>query len=319
MAVAIALGFLLDFALGDPRRIPHPVVIIGKLITLLERFLRGILPKTPRGEFIGGAILWVLTCGLSFGVSAAILLLALRVGYWLWLALEAWFAYRLLAARSLKAQSMDVCRALEAGDLETARHKLSWIVGRDTEDLDEAAVARAAIETVAENTTDGVVSPLLCLALGGAPLCFLFKAASTLDSMVGYKNERYMFFGRFSARADDALNFIPARISGVLMVLAAWLIGMDGGGSARILRRDRRNHPSPNSAHTEAACAGALGIQLGGGARYSGVFKEKPTIGDDARQPTAGDIRRVNRLMYATAVIALALCCAARAAWEVLL
>ncbi|MDR0904618.1 MAG: adenosylcobinamide-phosphate synthase CbiB [Oscillospiraceae bacterium] len=311
IAAVIAIGFLLDVVLGDPRGIPHPVVYIGKLIAFSERKLRAALPETPRGEYIGGVALWLIVCGVTFGGAALIMHIARLISPWLWFALQTWFAYQLLAAQSLRTQSMDVCRALEAGDIKKARQRLSWIVGRDTADLSEAEIVKAAVETVAENTTDGVVSPLIFLALGGAPLCFLYKAASTLDSMVGYKNEKYMYFGRFSARTDDVLNFVPARISGLLMILSAYITGDDGANARRIFRRDRRNHPSPNSAHTEAACAGALGIQLGGGARYSGVYHEKLTLGDDTREPVSGDIRRANRLMYATAVLALVLCCAA--------
>jgi adenosylcobinamide-phosphate synthase len=309
---AAVLGFLLDLAFGDPRGWPHPVVGIGRLIGALERILRARLRKTRRGELWGGAALLVLTAGVSFAAPFGALLLARRVSVWLWFGLEAWLCYRMLAARSLAAAGSRVRADLARGDLDAARVSVSMIVGRDTAGLDGSGVARAAVETVAENTTDGVVSPLFYMLLGGAPLLFLFKAVSTLDSMVGYQNEKYRYFGRFSARADDVLGFVPARIAGVLMVAAAFLAGLDGRGALRIFRRDRGNTPSSNSGQTEAACAGALGIQLGGGAYYGGVYHEKRTLGDAAREPAARELRAANRLLYATSILALTLFCAVR-------
>ena len=195
--------------------------------------------------------------------------------------------------------------ALKRGDLEGARKAVSMIVGRDTQHLDETGVTKAAVETVAENTSDGVVAPLLFAAIGGAPLGLAYKAVNTLDSMIGYKNDAYLHFGRFAARQDDLWNFLPARISGVAMVLAAYLLGFDGKNAARIFCRDRLCHKSPNSAHTEAACAGALDIQLAGDAYYFGVLHHKPTIGDPLRPVEAEDIPRAGRLMNAAAVLIL--------------
>ena len=228
---------------------------------------------------------------------------------WLAFAAEALLCYQLLAAKSLRDESDKVYEALKAGDLPGARRAVSMIVGRDTERLDEAGVAKAAVETVAENASDGVIAPLIFLALGGAPLGMLYKAVNTMDSMVGYKNDRYLYFGRAAARLDDALNFLPARIAGVLMCLGGAAAGYDGKNAWRIFRRDRKRHKSPNSAHTEAACAGALQLQLAGPNYYFGQLVDKPTIGDDQRPVEALDILRAGRILYATAFFALLLFC----------
>ena len=278
--IAIGLGFLLDAALGDPHGFPHPVRWIGRLISALEKFLRARFPKSPRGERTAGRLLALLTVLISAGAAWGLLWFSRRLlGRWAALAVETVLCYWLIAARSLRDESMKVHAAFAAGDLPGARRAVSMIVGRDTAMLSEEGVAKAAVETVAENTGDGVVAPLFFLALGGAPLGFLYKAVNTLDSMVGYKNDRYREFGRCSAKLDDLLNWIPARLSALLMIAAAALCGLDARGAARIWRRDRRNHQSPNSAQTEAACAGALGVRLAGDACYGGVPVKKPTIG----------------------------------------
>ena len=304
---ALTLGFLLDLLLGDPHWAPHPVRAIGRLIAGLEGPLRRIFPATSRGLLAAGTLLVLLVLLIPVGLTVLLLYLCGLVSPWLLFAAEALLSYQLLAARSLRDESMAVCRALEHGTLEQARRAVSMIVGRDTDRLDEAGVARAAVETVAENAGDGVIAPLLFLALGGAPLGMLYKACNTMDSMVGYQNDRYLYFGRPAARLDDVLNFIPARLAGVLMCLAAPLAGLDGKNAWRIFRRDRRNHKSPNSAHTEAAAAGALHILLAGPNYYFGRLVEKPTIGDEDRPVEPSDIRRVNRLMLATAALAAAL------------
>ena len=309
---ALAIGFGMDLILGDPQGWPHPVIAIGKLISLLERVLRRLFPATPRGENWAGAVLWVLTAGISAAVPALLLWGCHLVSPWLRLAAESVMCWQILAVKSLRTESMKVHAALSAGDTEGARRAVSMIVGRDTARLDRAGIARAAVETVAENTSDGVIAPMLFLALGGPVLGFFYKSVNTLDSMVGYKNEKYLYFGRFSAKLDDVLNWIPARISGILMVLASPFSGLSMGQAFRIYRRDRRNHASPNSAHTEAAAAGALGVRLAGNAWYFGKLYEKPSIGDALRPVEHEDIRRVNRLMYVTAVLALAVCALAR-------
>ena len=311
--LAMAIGFALDLLLGDPHNIPHPVRWIGALIAALESPLRRAFPATPTGERLAGTVLVVVVAGVSLGCACALVWLCGLFNWWLAVAVEGLICYQMLATKSLRDESMAVARELERGDVPAARQAVGMIVGRDTDSLDEQGIAKAAVETVAENTSDGVVAPLLYMALGGAPLAVLYKAVNTMDSMVGYKNERYRHFGTAAAKADDVLNFVPARFAGVLMCLAAPLARMDGGGAWRIFRRDRLAHPSPNSAHTEAACAGALGIQLGGGSVYSGRFVEKPTIGDATRPIECADIARANRLLYTTAalgfVVCLALCC----------
>ena len=306
---ALLLGFFLDLLLGDPSWLPHPIRAIGSLIAALEKVLRKLFPKRQGGELAGGAALVILVLALSGGFTLLVLWLCGQVGLWLRFLAETVLCYQLLATRSLKGESMKVYQALKAGDLEGARHAVSMIVGRDTQRLDEAGVARAAVETVAENASDGVIAPLLFLTIGGAPLGMAYKAVNTMDSMVGYKNDRYLWFGRCAARLDDLVNFIPARLAGLLMCLGAGFSGFDGPNALRIFRRDRKNHKSPNSAHTEAAAAGALHIQLGGPNYYFGKLVDKPAIGDADHPVEPLDIVRVNRLMYATAFLALVLCC----------
>ena len=306
---ALLLGFLLDLLLGDPRWLPHPIRAIGALIAGLEKVLRKLFPKSQGGELAGGAALVILVLALSGGFTLLVMWLCGKVGLWLRFLAETILCFQLLATRSLKGESMKVYKALKAGDLEGARYAVSMIVGRDTQRLDEAGVARAAVETVAENASDGVIAPLIFLAIGGAPLGMVYKAVNTMDSMVGYKNDQYLWFGRCAAKLDDLVNFIPARLAGLLMCLGAGFSGFDGPNALRIFRRDRKNHKSPNSAHTEAAAAGALHIQLGGPNYYFGKLVEKPAIGDPDHPVEPLDIVRVNRLMYATAFLALVLCC----------
>src|SRR5699024_619925 len=276
---ALLIGFCLDLLLGDPHWAPHPVRAIGALISGLEKVLRKLFPKSHGGELAGGVVLVLLTLLIPTVLTVLLLWGCWLISPWLALGVESVVSYQLLATKSLAVESRKVYDALKTGDLDKARYAVSMIVGRDTDRLDEAGVTRAAVETVAENASDGVIAPLIFLAIGGAPLGMFYKAANTMDSMVGYKNDKYLYFGWAAARWDDVLNFIPARLSGVLMCLAAWLCGLDGKEAWRIFRRDRKNHKSPNSAHTEAACAGALGVQLAGSNYYFGKLVEKPTIG----------------------------------------
>lgn len=305
---ALLTGYVLDLIFGDPRQIYHPIRIIGNLIAVLEKGIRKVFPKTSKGELAGGTMLVVLVVLICTAVPAALLGLAAwihPVVYWL---LASFWCWQILATKSLKTESMKVYAPLKEGDLPAARRAVAMIVGRDTERLTEEGVAKAAVETVAENTSDGIVAPLIFLALGGPALGFFYKAVNTMDSMVGYKNERYLYFGRTAARLDDMLNFLPSRISAWLMILAAAILGMDGKNAKRIYLRDRKNHASPNSAQTEAVMAGALRVQLAGDAWYFGELYKKPTIGDPFRAVEPEDIVRANRLMYLTSALALAVC-----------
>ena len=306
ICIAVFLGFLLDLVLGDPETWPHPVRAIGGMIAGFERML---YPRRDidQEKFWNGFMLAVAVPAVCGTAAWLLLYEAYRFAWQAGLFLETVMCWQILSVKSLKDASMKVCRSLEAGDLEAARHHVSMIVGRDTEKLDQEGIVKAAVETVAENTSDGVTAPLFYLALGGPCAGWVYKAVSTMDSMIGYRNERYLFFGRAAARMDDVLNYLPSRISAVLMILSSYLCGFDGKGAARIWRRDRRNHKSPNSAQTESVCAGALGLRLAGPASYFGKIVEKPYIGDDVRRPEPADIRRANRLLYGTAVLSLIL------------
>lgn len=305
---ALAIGFCVDLILGDPHGFPHPVVAIGKLISALEKLLRRLFPATARGENIAGGVLWVLVAGLSAVVPALVLWGCHRVSPWLRLVVESVMCWQILATKSLRVESMKVYQALEAGDLDASRQAVSMIVGRDVSRLDEAGVARAAVETVAENTSDGVVAPLVFLAIGGAPLGFFYKAVNTMDSMLGYVEPPYQNIGLVPAKMDDVMNFLPARLSALLMLAAGALLGMDGKRGWRVFRRDRFNHASPNSAQTESVCAGLLGLRLAGDAWYHGVLHKKPYIGDSVREIEHQDIPRACKLLYGTAFLALAVC-----------
>ena len=303
--LAVILGFILDLIVGDPHWLYHPIRLVGHLISGLEKLLRRIFPKTEQGELIAGGFLLVLTAGITTAVAWELLLAAGLVHPYLRFALEVIMCYWVLATKSLKTETMKVYDALKEGDLKKARFAVSMVVGRDTEVLDDIGVTKAAVETVAENASDGVIAPLLFLMIGGAPLGFFYKAVNTMDSMVGYKNDKYLYFGRAAAKFDDVLNYIPARLSGMLMCGAAAFCGMDSKNAWRIYWRDRYNHSSPNSAHTEATAAGAMHIQLAGNAYYFGKLYEKPTLGDPDRPVEYEDIPRVNRLLYATSILSL--------------
>ena len=303
--LAVILGFILDLIVGDPHWLYHPIRLVGHLISGLEKLLRSMFPKTKQGELIAGGFLLVLTAGITTAVVWGLLFAAGLVHPYLRFALEVIMCYWVLATKSLKTETMKVYDALKSGDLKKARFAVSMVVGRDTEVLDDIGVTKAAVETVAENASDGVIAPLLFLMIGGAPLGFFYKAVNTMDSMVGYKNDKYLYFGRAAAKFDDVLNYIPARLSGMLMCGAAAFCGMDSKNAWRIYRRDRYNHSSPNSAHTEATAAGAMHIQLAGNAYYFGKLYEKPTLGDPDRPVEYDDIPRVNRLLYATAILSL--------------
>lgn len=305
--MALTCGFLLDALLGDPYDMPHIIRLVGTFIARMETILRRSFPEGPRGERLAGVVLVIVVASMSCGCCWLALHLAARVSPLLAWVLETFVCYQMLAARQLVIEAIRVRDALLEDGLPVARKAVSMIVGRDTEALDEAGVVRAAVETVAENASDGVVAPLLFMALGGAPAGVLYKAVNTMDSMVGYKNDRYRYFGTAAARLDDLFNWLAARVTGILMCLVAPLVGLDGRGAWRIFCRDRYKHASPNSAHPEAACAGALGVRLAGPASYFGVLHDKPTIGDDVRPIEPADITRACRLLTATSWAALGL------------
>lgn len=305
----LLIGFCLDLLIGDPHEIPHPVVRIGRLISFLEKMLRTVFPKTAVGEKAAGFTLWVMTAAVSAAIPWGILYICGKISLWLKIAVESIMCWQILAIRDLKEESMKVHHELTKGDLPAARQAVSMIVGRDTEQLDEKGIIRAAVETVAENTADGIIAPMLFLALGGAPAGFFYKAVNTMDSMLGYIDPPYTNFGWFPAKADDICNFIPARLAAMLMLLAGFFQRLNVRNGWKIFRRDRYKHASPNSAQTEAVCAGLLEIQLAGNARYHGILHEKPFIGDPLREIETEDIPRICRLMYLTSFLMLIFSC----------
>ena len=303
--VALVMGYILDLIFGDPYWMPHPVRFIGNLISILEKVIRRFMPKTKRGEYIGGIILTVMVVSISMVIPLVIILMAKSINTYLALTVETFMCYQILATKSLKVESMKVYDELAKNDLPSARKAVSMIVGRDTKDLTFSGVAKAAVETVAENTSDGIIAPMICIAICGAPMGFFYKAINTMDSMVGYKNEKYMNFGRFAAKLDDVVNYLPARISAYQMILSSFFLRYDYKNAFKIYKRDRYNHASPNSAQTESVCAGALDVQLAGNAYYFGKLYEKPTIGDDIREINYDDIKKANRLLYCTSIISI--------------
>ena len=298
----VLAAVVLDLVLGDPRALPHPVVAIGRMISFLENPLCHLF-KNAR---LAGVVLLVTTVGVTYAAAALLLKAAYAIAPDAGFVAGLYIGWVSLAARSLHAESGKVAKALERGDIEGARLALSYIVGRETAQLDEPEIVRGAVETVAENTGDGVIAPLFYLMLGGPPLAIAYKAVNTLDSMVGYKNERYLQFGWASARFDDLANYLPARLTGLLMVVAAPICAMSGSGAWRIMRRDCRNHTSPNSGFPEAAAAGALGVRLGGVNRYFGNLVEKPTIGDPSVPLCLKAYDGVVRLMYCSEALLVA-------------
>ena len=309
--IAFIAGFVLDLLIGDPHFIPHPVRLIGSLISFLDKRLNSDvkynsseneanLTKYKRGVLLAFTVIFA-----TFAVSVIILVAVYSINLYAGIIAEAVMTWQILATKCLRVESMRVYDALRTDGVEAGRRAVSMIVGRDTSVLDEAGVTRAAVETIAENTSDGVIAPMLYTAIGGPVLGFVYKAVNTMDSMLGYKNDKYMYFGRFAARLDDVVNFIPARISAYLMIIAAFIGGrqFDGRNAYRIFKRDRFNHASPNSAQTESVCAGALRVQLAGDAVYFGKLVKKKYIGDGLREIEYEDIKRANRLMYITAFL----------------
>ncbi len=304
--IALVSAVILDLIIGDPGWLFHPIRLIGKMIAAFEKmFLKADADnkRNTASEVIKGAMMWILVVLITVIPVGAIMTLTYRVHFVLGIIFEIILTCYMLAARSLYNESMKVYKDLDKNDIEEARNDLSMIVGRDTKALDEAGIIRASVETVAENTSDGVIAPLLYAMIGGPIAVYLYKAVNTMDSMVGYRNERYEYFGKMPARMDDIFNFIPSRLSAIGMIISAFIAGIisktySGASALKVWFRDKRAHTSPNSAQTESACAGALGIRLGGPSYYGGVLKEKPYIGDDARSIENDDIKRANVLMY---------------------
>lgn len=308
--IPLLAGFLLDCLIGDPYTLPHPIRLIGRLISALEKWVR----KSFKGRLeLGGTLLSLIVLLTSTLIPTVLLFLCYRLNLWLGVAVESILCYYMLAAKCLRDESMKVYRAIKENDIEKARKAVSMIVGRDTKPLDKNGIIRAAVETVAENTSDGVTAPMLFMGLGGAPLGFFYKAANTMDSMIGYTSEKYIQIGRFAARLDDVLNYIPSRLTALIMILSSGIMNFDIKSAWRIWRRDRRKHASPNSAQTESVCAGALNVRLAGDAYYFGELHRKPFIGDNIREIEIEDIRCASRLMYCTSALTLIISTALRA------
>ena len=296
--IKIWIAYVLDLIFGDPQNVVHPVQVIGKIISAGEKVL-----LRKKYKFLAGAVLNIFTVSITYTLMYLISK-SVKISVF-FMIIEIYLMYTIFSINSLAREGNRVYRILKEGDIEKARKDLSYLVSRDTETMDEKMIIRSTMETISENTVDGIVAPMFYMFLGGMPLAMAYKAINTLDSMVGYKNEKYMDFGKFSAKVDDAANFIPARITGILIVLASMILGYDYKNSLKIFLRDRKNHSSPNSAHSEASVAGALGVQFGGKVSYFGKEIDKPTIGDKTKEFELEDIRKNIRIMYVTSFLSL--------------
>lgn len=301
--LSIYIGYVIDLIVGDPYSFPHPVRFIGNLIKIVENKIRSIA-KTSRGLKVGGFILWFITVGVTYLITYGIVKLS-SFNQVIFILVNSFTIYTTLATKCLKDEAVKIYKVLKTGDLEKSRVQLSYIVGRDTANLSKQEIIRATVETVAENTVDGIIAPMFYAFIGGAPLAMAYKAINTLDSTVGYKNEKYMDLGFTSAKIDDVANYIPARISVILMTISSFILGYDYKKCLKISIRDRKNHKSPNCAYPEGAVAGALGVQLGGTNIYFGQVVYKPTIGDKDREIEKDDIVKTNRIMYATSITSM--------------
>ena len=296
--IKIWIAYVLDLIFGDPQNVIHPVQVIGKIISTGEKIL-----LRKKYKFLAGAVLNIFTVSITY-TSMYLISKSVKISVF-FMIIEIYLMYTIFSINSLAREGNRVYRILKEGDIEKARKDLSYLVSRDTEMMDEKMIIRSTMETISENTVDGIVAPMFYMFLGGMPLAMAYKAINTLDSMVGYKNEKYMEFGKFSAKVDDVANFIPARITGILIVLASMILGYDYKNSLKIFLRDRKNHSSPNSAHSEASVAGALGVQFGGKVSYFGKEIDKPTIGDKTKEFELEDIRKNIRIMYVTSFLSL--------------
>lgn len=313
--LSYTIGLVLDFIIGDPNNPFHPVRIIGSLGIKLENITRRVFKNLK----ISGFVTWLGVILITFLVNSLIFRLAFSISNIFGIIIEGILLYFCISSKGLKVEGLKVIKVLESGDIEGARKQLSYIVGRDTKVLDEEGIIRAVIETVAENTSDGIIAPLLFGALGGAPLAMTYKAVNTCDSMFGYKNDKYIDFGFVPAKMDDLFNYIPARITGYLVIFAAFILGLDYKNSYRIYKRDRYNHTSPNSAHPESAVAGALGIRLGGANYYFGKLVEKPTIGDAKKKIEISDVYKTNNILGMVSFLGMVVALIIRCILEVII
>ena len=302
LVIKIWIAYILDLIFGDPQNIIHPVQIIGKIISLGEKIL--LKEKSgSRYKFFAGIILNIFVVSITYGLTCLIYKSSKISG--VFTLIEIYLMYTIFSINSLAREGNRVYNILKEGNIERARKDLSYLVSRDTGTMDEKMIIRSTMETISENTVDGIVAPMLYMFLGGLPLSITYKAINTFDSMVGYKNEKYMDFGKFSAKLDDVANFIPARITGILIVIASMILGYDYKNSLKIFIRDRKNHSSPNSGHAEAGVAGALGVQFGGRVSYFGKEVDKPVIGDKAKDFELEDIKKNIKIMYAASFLSL--------------
>lgn len=300
---SIIVGFLIDCILGDPQNPFHPIRFLGYINNLWIKIYNKLKIKNFNFQFIYGMIMAIFICFLNFILFIYLIKFFYRINFFVGFIFESLMCYFIIAPKCLFTESMKIYKELKNNNIEKARLYLSYIVGRDTENLEQEQIIKATVETVAENLSDGVIAPLIYLVLGGVPLGMTYKAINTLDSMVGYKNEKFMYLGKFSAKLDDIVNFIPARFSAFLMIISTFILNLNFKNSIKIYFRDRYNHLSPNSAHTEAICSGALGIMLGGTSTYKGKIIEKQTIGDEIRAPEIADIKLTNKLMYMSTIL----------------
>lgn len=300
----LTIGYLLDLIIGDPQNPLHPIRLIGNLCKRIENYFRKELSNSLK---MAGLLTWISVVLIVFIFTNLILKLGYGLNYIFGIMVSGIIIYFCIATKSLKVEALKVVKALKDNDIEEARHRLSYIVGRDTKSLDKEGILRAVVETIAENISDGVVAPILYAGLFGAPFALVYKAVNTMDSMFGYKNDKYYEFGYFPAKLDDIFNYIPARLTGYLIIASAYFLKLDYKNSYNIYKRDRYNHSSPNSAHPEAAVAGALGLKLGGANYYFGKLVEKPTIGDEVKKIEINDVYITNRILYLVSFLSFSL------------
>ncbi|ATD55517.1 adenosylcobinamide-phosphate synthase CbiB [Clostridium chauvoei] len=313
--IDLTIGFILDLIIGDPENPIHPVRIMGSLCKVLENFFRNVMKKSLK---LGGFITWIIVVLVVYFVSHDILKVAMEINNILSIILSSILIYFCISTKGLKIEGLKVASYLIKDDIEGARKQLSYIVGRDTKSLDKEGITRAVVETIAENMSDGVIAPLFYVGIGGAPLAMAYKAVNTMDSMFGYKNEKYKDFGFFPAKLDDVFNYIPARLTGIFTIIIAFILKLNWRNSFKIYNRDKNNHTSPNSAHPEAAVAGALGVRLGGANYYFGKLVEKPTIGDNLKEVVLEDIYITNKILYGVAILGYILAILIMLIWRLL-